>query len=363
MLSLRTKGGQGSGGWGHDGRLGKYGGSKASSAGLSRIGARPGGKVSRRRKLAKRASDAKKPGIRSRKVRERLATVEERTVVRNEKKIAKLNVEKEVLGEKINAILGKQISTHMLVDSQKISLAEGARREDALTEQSRKHFARRAEINLEIQNRTGQSAIRQKQRELIYAKEGPAELTIKFKTRFSKKRKGQTQEGIDEFAKIIGKGTVLDDMPIEIRGGGKQRSFCESDLKVALSTSAGQKTVVHELGHALDFGTWHDSKGDRDNVNKHALAFLEKRTKGETAKKLKDLTGNSGYDNDEIAKPDKFSDPYMGKIYKGVTSEIISMGIEKMWTDPAKFAKNDPEYFDFIYTTLEGARTYQSTIK
>lgn len=121
ILYLRSKGGQGSGGWGHDGRLGKHGGSKAGSAGLSKIGAKPGGMISRRRKLAKRVSDAKKPGIQSRKVRERLATVDRRVMARNKKKVTKLLVEKDVLGEKISAILGKQISTHMLVDSQKIS--------------------------------------------------------------------------------------------------------------------------------------------------------------------------------------------------------------------------------------------------
>lgn len=356
---ILLKGGQGSGGWGHDGRLGKHGGSKAGSAGLSKISANKRVPPRVRKLLAKRVSDTKKPGIRARKVREKLVMVEEKTKARYGKKEKRLNAEKEVLGEKINKLLEKQMAIDSQVSHGKLSFEEGEKRQDKLIERTKKHFARRAAINDEIYGAKIRSSTLQKQRELLYAKEGPAELNIKFKTKFSKKRKERTQEGIDEFAKMIGKGTVLDDMSIEIRGGGKQRSFCESDLKIALSTSAGQKIVVHELGHALDFGTWHNSKGDRDNVNKHALAFLEKRTAGETAKKLKDLTDNSGYANDEIAKPDKFSDPYTGKIYKGVTSEIISTGFEQMWSNPAKFAKDDPDFFDFIFTTLEGARTYQ----
>lgn len=358
MLYLQAKGGKGSGGWGHDGRLGRHGGSKAGSAGLSKIGARPGGMVSRRRKLAKRVSDDKKPGIHSRKVRERLATVSGKVIARNEKKVNKLKAERDVLEERLSKAFKKQAEVSEKVGQGKLSKAEGEKLYDAISANTEKNFARYAVVEDTISSLTSQSAIRQKQRELIYAKEGPAELTIKYKTRFSKKRKEQTQEGIDEFAKVIGKGTVLDNVTIELKGGGKQRSECNIFMEVSLSTSAGPKTVIHELGHALDFGSSHGPKTEKYSVNAHALAFLEKRTKGETAKKLKDLTGNSNYDNDEIAKPDKFSHPYMGKIYKGVTSEIISMGIEEMWSNPAKFAKEDPEYFDFIYTTLEGARTY-----
>lgn len=361
---ILLKGGQGSGGWGHDGRLGKHGGSKAGSAGLSKISANKKVPVHVRKLLAKRVSDAKKPGRGARKVREKLATVEKRIVVRNEHKINKLVSEKEVIGDEIDKLFGKQSAIDNLVSMGKLSFDESEKRQDKVIEQIRKQFARRTEINDEISSLSGISRIRKKQRELIYAKEGPANLNIKFKTKFKKGRLGRTQIGIDEFSKMIGKGTVLDDMSIEIKGAGKQRSY-HQDGNIALGTQAGSKTVIHELGHVLEFRSREHGRTDKDDVSIHATNFLHERTRGDKARKLNDIKTDEPYldarrfDDHEIAKPDKFFDPYVGKIYAHGMTEIISMGIEEMWSNPAKFAKEDPEYFDFIYTTLEGARTYQ----
>ena len=33
-------------------------------------------------------------------------------------------------------------------------------------------------------------------------------------------------------------------------------------------------------------------------------------------------------------------------------TEIVSMGVEWLWTDPAGFAATDPEYFDFVWDTV-----------
>ena len=45
-----------------------------------------------------------------------------------------------------------------------------------------------------------------------------------------------------------------------------------------------------------------------------------------------------------------------GKKYGGGGTEIISMGLEQLWDNPSKFAKEDPEYFNFMLVTLENAR-------
>lgn len=72
---------------------------------------------------------------------------------------------------------------------------------------------------------------------------------------------------------------------------------------------------------------------------------------------MSDITGNRNYKASEMAKPDDFDSPYTGRIYKrSGDTEIISMGLEQMFNNPAKFARDDPDYFDFIFTTLENAR-------
>ena len=61
-----------------------------------------------------------------------------------------------------------------------------------------------------------------------------------------------------------------------------------------------------------------------------------------------------GYDKREKGKRDKFIVPYMGKIYSQGATEIVSMGMEFLFADPVKLAKEDPEYFDFMIDLLRG---------
>ena len=74
---------------------------------------------------------------------------------------------------------------------------------------------------------------------------------------------------------------------------------------------------------------------------------------GEKAKEI-----GPGYGVVEFAKKDDFITPYMGKIYEagrpGAPTEIVSMGLQHYTKSTAILAKEDPEYFDFIYNLLRG---------
>jgi hypothetical protein len=134
---------------------------------------------------------------------------------------------------------------------------------------------------------------------------------------------------------------------IEFAGTVEDRSFAMnrgSGQYIMMSRDGKSKVIVHEIGHALE--------QNNPAVQQKARAFLEYRTRGEEAQKLRELTGLN-YDEREISRPDKFPDPYVGKIYDRDT-EVISMGIEYMWANPRKFAQQDPEYFMFMYDTLRG---------
>ena len=94
---------------------------------------------------------------------------------------------------------------------------------------------------------------------------------------------------------------------------------------------------------------------------KNSLAFAEYRTHGENNASLSHLTGVRSYRSTEIAKKDRFFSPYCGKIYSNEkeyktasASEIMSMGVERLFREPAKFAKEDREYFDFVVANLRG---------
>ena len=110
--------------------------------------------------------------------------------------------------------------------------------------------------------------------------------------------------------------------------------------QINMSLDATVKIWVHEVGHHMEV--------DQHTLNR-ATEFLKWRTKGEKARKLSIITGNDRYDPWEVAKPDKFCTPYIGRIYgKGQSTEVISMGLQYMYDDPVKFYKCDPAHFTFM---------------
>lgn len=86
-------------------------------------------------------------------------------------------------------------------------------------------------------------------------------------------------------------------------------------------------TAVHELGHRME----HVIKEILDSETQ----FYSRRTAGEALKKIRDITGNLGYADNEVARKDKFLSVYMGKDYGGRAYELVSMGFQWAYTDPA----------------------------
>lgn len=136
-----------------------------------------------------------------------------------------------------------------------------------------------------------------------------------------------------------------------------------------LGDGKDRSTMLHEWGHHLE--------ARNPLIHQRCVEFLESRTQGEPEEKLKDITGNPGFKDDEIAKKDKFKDAYMGKIYRATSdfvkplfyphlgspgfkkgdlqyTEILTMGLERMMRNAGEFATNDPEYFKLIYEIMQG---------
>ena len=80
------------------------------------------------------------------------------------------------------------------------------------------------------------------------------------------------------------------------------------------------------------------------------------------ARKLNDVMKGGGYKDDELGRKDKFDRAfteadawYVGKPYKHRATEVLSMGMQKMYNDPVEFAKLDPEYCKWVLGILDGS--------
>jgi hypothetical protein len=108
-----------------------------------------------------------------------------------------------------------------------------------------------------------------------------------------------------------------------------------------IQTNKFEGTTLHELGHELE--------ARDDIIGVSAFNFWQRRTETDETHRLSEVTKNNNYRDNEYTRLDKFIDPYMGKIYPGRGTEITSMGLQLMMTDPFKLMTNDPEYYDFVW--------------
>ena len=102
-----------------------------------------------------------------------------------------------------------------------------------------------------------------------------------------------------------------------------------------------RETLFHEMGHHLEF--------ENPALAKSARQFVLDRATGKP-EKLSKLTGNDNYGDDETAIPDKFIDPYVGKLYDDDSTEVIAMGIEKFSSRvmALELLRKDPDHFFFV---------------
>lgn len=174
--------------------------------------------------------------------------------------------------------------------------------------------------------------------------DNPGTMAAQFK-RADDVMKLRLANGLRTFNDLVGVDSVNGvKVSVSLRKGA--RAFALGMDQVTLSPADGTATMVHEFGHILE--------NNSPAIRQAARDFLDARTAGESAQSLRTLTGNSAYGPTEVAKPDKFWHPYVGKIYQHGSTEIISMGIERLSYDAVAFAQDDPEYFDFIVHTLRG---------
>lgn len=143
---------------------------------------------------------------------------------------------------------------------------------------------------------------------------------------------------------------------IEVHWNAKRkvRAYAnKADASIMVADNEKAATMVHELGHHVEFRV----KG----AEKAAQDFLKHRVGNEPLQSLKAVLGGS-YGPDEEGRADDFAKAfgdrhawYVGKHYSQGATEILSMGIEMLYNSPVHFAKTDPEFCKFILGILDGS--------
>ena len=145
-------------------------------------------------------------------------------------------------------------------------------------------------------------------------------------------------------------------------------------MRIRVASGSSSPSLVHEFGHHLETTNPHFLERCAE-----FLRFRAESSEGTAGKahSLRRLVGDSRYGAGERAIPDKFDDPYCGKVYSRHAgpqpvpietatrfgtiktydvdaTELLSMGLERLHVDPVGFFTKDPEYYQFVMNLLRG---------
>jgi hypothetical protein len=147
-------------------------------------------------------------------------------------------------------------------------------------------------------------------------------------------------------------GLSRDGVSVGSVASGVRSKYSSQENKIYIRSDAFAPVVAHEMAHWLEESS--------DHVHKRCVEFLDYRCAGETPEELSKLTGIKEYEPYEIARKDKFFNPYCGIDYldgsgRRYATEILSMGIQRVLSYPLQFMREDPEYFAFVLLLLRGS--------
>jgi hypothetical protein len=105
-----------------------------------------------------------------------------------------------------------------------------------------------------------------------------------------------------------------------------------------------QAVAMHEYAHHLEYSS--------NNARAAAKQWLVNRATGQ-AQPLRKLTGRN-YGIDEVALPDSFIDPYVGRVYRSGSTEVFSVGFQ-YFSDIRSMVKlwqGDRDHFNLVVGLL-----------
>jgi len=158
------------------------------------------------------------------------------------------------------------------------------------------------------------------------------------------------RKSVNAAAIIVSKLVHKDIMPVGVgvKGIRGNRAYFMEDRTIHINKNTSISVIVHEIVHDIEYS--------QPDVSAKTKAFLLKRANGEQTQSLQKLMGNKSYDQLEMTYVDEWKkrggSHYMGKLYLRASTEILTMGVERILKDAKEFADNDPEYFRFMLEIL-----------
>jgi len=98
----------------------------------------------------------------------------------------------------------------------------------------------------------------------------------------------------------------------------------------------------------------HDIESRHPQILAKTKSFLHRRaaTKLDSQgrpTKTEIAPGEIAFDDEWVSRGNSI---YTGKIYSNAT-EILTMGAERLFTEPIRFSREDPDFFDFIISIFQ----------
>jgi SPP1 gp7 family putative phage head morphogenesis protein len=159
------------------------------------------------------------------------------------------------------------------------------------------------------------------------------------------------RKSVTEASSLVAMLVHRDIMPtgIKVNGVRGNRAFYQNQSRaIHINKDTSVSVIVHEIVHDIEYS--------HPDVSRKTKAFLAKRANGEQPRQLRVLTGSKVFGRHEVAYEDEWKkrggSHYMGKVYQRASTELLTMGIERMLADAKSFADQDPEYFRFMLEIL-----------
>lgn len=127
--------------------------------------------------------------------------------------------------------------------------------------------------------------------------------------------------------------------------GSKRASAIINTATIDIDHDFDRRTLFHEMSHLLEAD---------ESVKLANQRFIQKRASG-TPQRLSELTNNRSYKSDEVAIPDNFYSPYVGKVYASGATEVASMGIQQFSSLESMYALYDSD--EEMFTLMVGMMT------
>ncbi|MFN8607064.1 MAG: hypothetical protein U0931_06010 [Vulcanimicrobiota bacterium] len=121
---------------------------------------------------------------------------------------------------------------------------------------------------------------------------------------------------------------------------------------VNIGAKFSKRLTLHEVAHRAEYRYPEISKANKDWVR----ARCEKGGFSSEPTRLSQLVPEGKYKDDEVALEDTFVDPYVGKVYPDLASEVLSMGLEHFSSEKllTRLYTQDPEH---VFLTLGAIKT------